>query len=298
MKDNKVEIAVLVNSCDAYSDLWEYYFYFVNTYWADCPYQYYMNTETKKCDYKTQAGQVKTLNSGKKLKWSHRILVALNNIKENYVIMMCEDSFFYDKVRQDILLDCEKMLQQDSSIGCISFDQHIPDNFSLGKSGEQFRIRNNKENFLATAYCSLWKKSYLKKILRKTESPWDFELYGTVRARHYKEKQYVVTPGAPLVFPFEIKGNAGCGVSGGKWSKGNIALFKKHNLKCDFEKRGFMDWTDIEKEWNKPQKKLTFFEKVFMPFTDNKKFKEKIRPKIKTFTSKVDIIGRIKNIFN
>lgn len=298
MKKEPIEIAVLVNSCDAYSDLWEYYFYFVNRYWTTCPYQFYMNTEMLQCNFSTNIGKVITLNMSKKRKWSGRFLAALDKIKENYVIVMCEDSFFFDKVRQDLLLDCEEMVKKDPSIGCISFDQHIPDPFSLGKHGQQFRQRSLKEAYLATAYCTLWKKTYLKKILRQSESPWEFELFGTIRARHYKEKQMVVNQGMPLVFPFEVKGNSGCGVSGGKWTKGNIALFAKHGLQCDFEKRGFINWDEVYEEWNRPQKKLTLFQKLAMPFTDPRKFRQKVRPKILKMVSQIDLLGRIRNLFS
>ncbi len=45
----KSEVTVLINSCDAYSDLWEPFFKLFSIYWPDCPYEIVLNTEYKRC---------------------------------------------------------------------------------------------------------------------------------------------------------------------------------------------------------------------------------------------------------
>ena len=38
--------AVLVTSCDSYSDIWDPFFKLMDAYWQDIPYKVYLNTET------------------------------------------------------------------------------------------------------------------------------------------------------------------------------------------------------------------------------------------------------------
>ena len=46
--EKSVSCAVVVCSCDKYSDLWDPYFELFKKFWADCPYPVFLNTETKR----------------------------------------------------------------------------------------------------------------------------------------------------------------------------------------------------------------------------------------------------------
>lgn len=47
--NDKLSCAVLVNSCDKYSETWIPFFTLLKKYWPDCEYPIYLNTENKKC---------------------------------------------------------------------------------------------------------------------------------------------------------------------------------------------------------------------------------------------------------
>lgn len=289
------KVAVLVGTCDAYNDIWRYFFYFVDIHWKDCPYQFYLLTEEYSYDWTSPLGsELKVIHTKKGSPWSERILVALKEIKEDYIVFILDDSFILDPVRQNVIESCVSELEKDKMIGCFHFEEFIPNPYHIKSDFIEFRQMDKRENFLASAYVTLWRKTFLKKILQKKESPWQFELYATERCRHYKEKIYVLDEDSPSVIHYYIKGKGGYGVSGGKWAPNTVNLFKKYSLECDFSKRGFYDADKILEEEKKPRNpKLSFVDKILLPFTDMKLFKEKIDPRIQLLRARIDIKGRI-----
>ncbi len=292
MKNNNV--AVVVNSCDSYDDLWDYTFAFFKANWSDCPYKIYLNTETK--SYKSKDVDVTVVNTNKKYSWSKRLKRVLKSIEEEYVIIICEDFFFYDKVRQDILNNCEKWLKGNKKIGCFNFENNIDNQFNTDSEFDNFRIKDKKERYYISAYASMWRKSFLMELLSNNENAWEFEAFGAKRALHYKYKNYIVKNGGEVVFPCWIKGENAYGVTGGKWTKGNVELFNRYGLQCDFSKRGFFNQKESEAGWVL-NPKLSFFQKITLPITNRELFKKKMRPRIKRITSKIDLKGRLKNLF-
>ena len=293
----KNQVAVLLNSCDKYSDIWEYFFHFFNLYWSDCPYQVYVNTETKTCNYETNVGSIKTCNTKVGMQWSERILKALNCIEEEYVIWFIDDFFLLSKINQKAIDEVVEFAKNYKNFGSCLFEKDIPNTYNTKKVFGDFRIRDKREPYYVSAQITLWKKSYLKKVLRKNESPWDFEWYASYRCAHYKENSFVWDNKDYNLFPIYMKGEWSYGLMGGKWAKGTPYFFEKHGVECDFSKRGFFDFEKQEKAWNKKEKKLSFFDKIKMLFTDFQGFKNKLRPKIKVLSSKIDIKGRVMNFF-
>ena len=53
-------VSILINSCDAYEDIWEPFFRCFSENWPDCPYPIYLNTETK--EYNPDYIHVTSLN--------------------------------------------------------------------------------------------------------------------------------------------------------------------------------------------------------------------------------------------
>ena len=291
-------VAVLVGSCDSYSDIWRYFFYFVDIHWKDCPYQFYLLTEEYSYDWTSPSGsELKVIHTKKGSPWSERILVALNEIKEDYIVFILDDSFILDPVRQHIIDMCKCEMDRDKLIGCFHFEEYLSNPYHMNSERYGFRQMDKRENFLASAYVTLWRKSFLMKILRRKENPWQFELYATERCRHYKEKIFVLGENEPSVIHYYIKGKGGYGISGGKWAPNTVNLFNKYALQCDFYKRGFYDVDKILEEDTKSiNPKLSFIDKLLLPFTDWALFKGKIEPRIRLLSAKIDIIGRLKDI--
>ena len=81
----------------------------------------------------------------------------------------------------------------------------------------------------------------MRSYLRKHESAWHFEYYGTKRSSKKNDKFYVVNTkqfgcGKNEILPYVFTG-----IIKGKWNEKVKPLFLKHNIEIDFNKRGFFN---------------------------------------------------------
>lgn len=67
---------VLLSTCDSYEDTWNPFFKLMNKYWEDCPYDVFINTESKNYipNFNTKLNIVSLHPINKKLQWGGRML--------------------------------------------------------------------------------------------------------------------------------------------------------------------------------------------------------------------------------
>ena len=88
----KYDCTVLVASCDKYADLLNPFSVLWRKYWADCPFETVLVTETSPCIEKGVFDRI--IACGKGGDWCDRLIAALDQIKTTYVLMLCDDYFF------------------------------------------------------------------------------------------------------------------------------------------------------------------------------------------------------------
>ena len=87
---------------------------------------------------------------------------------------------------------------------------------------------------------ALWEKSLLRTLIRKHETPWQLESYGSFRTRRLKQRicsvnRQIFSGAGNEVFPYTPTG-----VVAGRWVRDVVEpLFKKHGINIDFSIRGF-----------------------------------------------------------
>ena len=101
--------------------------------------------------------------------------------------------------------------------------------------------------YLVSLQAGLWRREALQGLLRSGESPWQFERWGTMRARRAgmaflcaSLEQYEWA-GRPVI-PYEPTG-----IVRGRWyAPAVVELFERHGIQVDFAVRGFyrMDWRE------------------------------------------------------
>lgn len=175
-------IAVLVVSCDSYSDLWQPFFGLFFKYWPECPYNTYLSSNHKEFIN----AKVTTVKSEENSNWSSELKIVLSKIPEKHIIVILEDYFFYDSVDMHSL---NKIIEIYFKLNVSFFRlgtfpskynslrpgnevNNYPGVLSLGK-GSKYRI---------DLQVALWKKEYLFAILKDGESPWQFELEASQRS--------------------------------------------------------------------------------------------------------------------
>ncbi len=229
--------AILVLSCDKYSDVWSPFFAFFKKYWNDCPFPIYLGTNTAPFNFTG----VQQVFSQKKTTWSDELQVILNQIPEKYVIIILEDYFIYKPVINNDLFKIIDVMEAYNAaytkLGAFpkKYDElwpHKPmsNEPTLGiiEKGSKYRV------CLQTA---IWNKDILLNLLNPTENPWQFELEASKRSDSLGNPFLCVTadPTKKIVHgPIPYYCTA---LSAGKWMRGAVRLCKKENIAIDLTQR-------------------------------------------------------------
>lgn len=249
--------AVLVSSCDKYEDAWNPFFILFAKYWPNCQYPIYLNTESKQYDF--PAFEVKALNNTA-ISWSQRLKKALRMIDTKYIIFLLEDFFFLDNVNQKQINECMDVMNKDKSIAVINFDRCLPSSIDYKKC-PKFCQRSLSQMYFLNCQASIWRRKDLISFLSPYEDAWQFEIYGSERAKLYNKKFLMLNKETPFPFVYNVNWITGYGLHKGKWLKSNVQLFKDNNIVVDFENLGF----DVEKITITPPrvpKKVTLKERL------------------------------------
>ena len=245
--------SVLISTCDKYEDAWKPFFFFFHKYWKDCPYQVYLNTETKKCDF----SDVITINCSNKdnASWSLRLKKALKTIDTKYVIFLLEDFFLLSDVDQKEIDRAIKIMEDNKDISVIDFER-VPRIKSNPSDFGRYVERDISAMYFLNCQSAIWRKKDLIKYLSPYESPWQFELFGSNRARLYGKKFLLQENESKPVFNYNVNWNNGYGIFRSKWLKSNINLFKNNDIKVDFSKLGFYENNSVDMSCPTPKKCL------------------------------------------
>ena len=248
-------MAVLITSCDKYSDVWDPFFLLMDKYWEDIPYDVYLNTETIQYNRKFKHFCVRSINWNKKktiekVTWSERMLNVLEQLEEEYVFILVEDFFLREKVQTELLenildkMDTDLLMTQVQLFGTrTNCDAEKVNVVSSHMNIEQIGDDKAKVCFVPV----IWRKATLKKWLRPHESIWAFESCGAARARRWKYKDKVYRVYSPSIYNYLWEKGCYCIVNG-KWMIHPLLtkLFKDNQIEIDYNVRG----TITMEEWN------------------------------------------------
>jgi hypothetical protein len=218
--------AILVLSCDKYSDLWGPFFSLFWRFWPDCPFTLYLLSNTIGVDDK----RVKNLLVGKDISWSDNLINSLNQLKEHYILLFMDDLFLIESVKTDKFI---KLLKTTFEINAkyvtmdplYKPDKHFNDLVGLISKGAIYR---------ASTVLTIWDRSVLLELLKNGESAWDFEIYGTIRSDKYDD----------FYATCDNYFNVINGVIKGKWQRSAIRKIRSLGVEIDLIKRNRMTFSE------------------------------------------------------
>jgi len=234
------DLTIFVNTSDNFEDCWDPFFKLFKTYWPDCPYPIVLNTETKEYKYeglniicsKVAAGE------SRRLGWSECLMRALDRIDSTYILYLQEDYFLESVVKVDLLTH---LLNEMSSLNLgairLSGTDGIGPFHAINSSlvvevakGAKWRL---------SLQAGLWDRGVLRSLIRKHETPWQLESYGSFRTRRLKKKICSVNQKTFSDFDNNIFPYRPTGVVAGRWVLDVVRpLFEKHGINIDFNVRG------------------------------------------------------------
>jgi hypothetical protein len=213
--------AVIVMSCDAYRDLWRPFFTLFWRYWPDCLFPVYLGTNRLKYD----DSRVTTLPAGDH-EWSKRLRLCLEQIDEEYVLLLLEDYFLESSVSNVRIIRHLKLLHALGGSVLRLYplpgpDLEVPGQSSIGRIHRLAAYRISTQ-------AAIWARGELLRMLRDGESIWEFERQGTERSQQQLNGFYATYD---AVLPYRQV------VERGKWFPSAARHYAAQQIGCDFEAR-------------------------------------------------------------
>ncbi len=214
----KADIALVVLSCDKYSDLWQPFALMLEKNWPTCPFKKYLFSNEKPALLKDFTNVL----SGPDKDWTSSFLNCLAQIPETYIILFFDDVFF------------SKPVQAEAEQKLISIiEVHQPDYFRFRPYPQptdwidkEIGYFKNNEAY-RTALYAVWKKDVLMQILKPGESAWEFETQSVPRSTQFNKFM-----GTSYTFFNYIHG-----VEKGKWFRSAVQFLNKNNVYPDLNYR-------------------------------------------------------------
>ncbi len=225
-----IDCALLVSSCDAYSDLWTPFFTLLSKHWPDVPFPIYLGTGCS--DFRWPG--VSVLNSPRGADWSTGMIDYLRQIDESFVLVCLEDFFLRRRVNTAEILYCLNFAKLNDAIQVRLIPRPEPQFYIQGQEligecevGSPYRLNTQ---------AAIWRKQALIDLLRAGETIWNFEKLGNARVANVAHGLYSVWR---PVLPYQGL-LAHHVVEKGKWLRHERWLFGRMGIGCDFRKRKAM----------------------------------------------------------
>jgi len=224
--DNTRACAVLVPSCDKYSDLWEPFFRCFWRFWPDCPFDVHLLSNHCGLSH----AKVRSLKVGDDLSWSDNLARAIRQLPYEYVFLFIDDLFLIRPVDNQRVVHVLKWAVA-SQVNYIRLnpsqkpDQPYDNVVGIVSPGTVYRM---------STVVAVWKKSIPLNLLKSGESAWEFEIKGSVRSDKYDGFYSTWQDCFPIIN----------GVIKGKWRGAAIRRLGSLGMKIDLSARSVMTQTE------------------------------------------------------
>jgi len=212
-------LAIVVASCDKYSDLWQPLFGEFFRYWPDCPYPIYLVANHERYP----DPQVTTLLAGDDIDWSSTINAALNQIGHSHVLFWIDDAFLAARVSTSQI---DSYLTRMHELNA-NFMRLRPNPRPREELDSEIGLLAPEAAYRISLFATIWRMSTLRQILRPGESAWEFELKGTERSRTLDGFYTVLNE----VFSYLH------GVERGIWIRPTAKALERFGYQLDYQRR-------------------------------------------------------------
>lgn len=178
-------IALVVISCDNYSDLWEGFDKSISKFWTECPFDIFLITNYQSYHSK----KITSLQVGEDKSWSQGLKNALNVIKDKYKysIITLEDLYIIDNVDNDLLLQTlDKALSEE-----VKYLRLHRNKYNKSKTKDLYEPLKSNVLYRFNCTYSLWDNNFLHSLLKDEENAWQFE-YNSPKRVEDENKIYMV----------------------------------------------------------------------------------------------------------
>ena len=228
---NKLNISMLVCSCDLYEDAWYPFFRLIDQNFPEHPQKMYLLTNNK--SYQCDGLDIRCVHSSEGETWTDRVKKALESIEEEFILFSLEDFFIFSKVNAEDFYGIANMMLQYPKWGGVWFPPL--------RKGRQYstsvdlesacvitdRLKKGRTNMGIILY----RKSFLSKLLVEREDAWRFESESNIRSifAGYEVIHYNNIISRP-VFWYYQKIIDGVGITSRKWLDKTHEIFEINGI--------------------------------------------------------------------
>jgi hypothetical protein len=223
------DVAVVISSFDRYSDCWVPVAHGLSKYWPDCPYPAYLTTNVKDFEYPG----VSVIKTGPDTDWSDQLRRVLSRLDHRYVLLFLEDYWLTHPVDTERIADYAAHMEE-SQLNYLRLLAAPPPAHEFPGDPRLGLIARDGD-YRTSIQIAFWRREVLHDLLVPGESPWQFELNGTVRSRAYGDTFLSVKSHQddPYYWGMRYLCTA---INGGRWGRGAQQYARKEGLKVDFSK--------------------------------------------------------------
>jgi len=228
---------ILVSSTDSYSDTWEPFFTLLEKNISNITdYKIYLLSDTKSYNGHSFVNNIQVSSNNEVLSWSERILRALETLDSEILFLVFDDYFLMSKLNQSKFKEFNNIMCQNKNIANLRL-VHEKKSFP-SVYNDLYQVKNliGYKNSLMPGF---WRIEDLINIIQIGESPWQFELLGTIRTYFYPKIFLVVNQQlSSKIYNFPFSG----GIIKGKWVLDEYNKIKKITGLTLNTNRGFIIW--------------------------------------------------------
>lgn len=244
--DNKSilrNLTIVVNTCDAYSDVLPLFFAAFNEYWPNCEFPVVINTEANSYfGYPASTHNFKSKEGSDQ--WGARLRSTLQSIDSEFVVMLYDDFILEAPVDLLGLKAAINLLLEDHTASVVYITKTSLPVVNRGNN-QQFATVVDGSDYKLNSAPGVWRRKDLLKYTGLNDNPWAWEVFGSYRT--YGNGKYFFTPRINMndIYPYNYtKGGA---IYRGKWVRKVVEeKIGKYNLDIDTSVRGYYEGRESE----------------------------------------------------
>ena len=237
---NYQDLAVLIISCDKFSDVWRSSLKQFRRFFPE-DYRIYLGSNLVRCD---EPGVVSVL-SGEDLDWSTSCKRILVQIREPKLFIIVEDYFLASHTDMEGFEAALFYLFEKNAVHVKYCGVRMP----MGSTGNPRIGSLPRGSPYRATVCGFWDREYLIKLLIEGENPWNFEILGSYRTA-YSDGFYGLTQ--PLCDYRNM-------VEKGQWVPQSLGWARKQGINLNLDRRPVLKGGGLFFSWVK----ILFFGLMF-----------------------------------
>jgi hypothetical protein len=219
---------VLVTSSDYGRDIFEIVFQDAETIWRDCDWPRFVGFTSRHPDLYG----FKTLSANGPFEWRQAVIDYLDALPEpiEYVLRMDEDALFMSPVDGNNLNAIADLMVREklAYVSLVPLRRNLPgrlvEYFRRKLDQRPLRVLSRSEPYYSSVELAIWKRSYLRSLLAKEGSIWEFE-HTVTDTPHYAVWEQVLDQDQIIIK--------------GKWALRARRQLARRGISLDHSTRGF-----------------------------------------------------------